>query len=52
VKKGDGQVHLRNNDINIDTSRKKTINRNSNIVWRLENKGTKEKHDDISLNVK
>jgi hypothetical protein len=23
VKKGDGQVHLRNNDINIDTSRKK-----------------------------
>jgi hypothetical protein len=40
VKKGKGQVHLTNNDINIAMSRRKTINRNSKIVWETDKKKT------------
>ena len=48
LKKGDGQVHLRNNDINIAMNRKKKpINRNSNFVWETDQK----RNDDISVNV-
>jgi hypothetical protein len=48
VKKGDGQVHLRNNDINIAMNRK----RQSTGIPTTFGKRTKKKHDDISLNVK
>ena len=48
MKKGDGQVHLRNNDINITMIRKK---KQSTGIPTSLGKRTK-KHDDISLNVK
>ena len=47
VKKGDGQVHLRNNDINIAVNRQK---QSTGIPTSFGKR--KKKHDDISLNVK
>jgi hypothetical protein len=48
LKKGDGEVHLRNNHINIAMIRTKQ----STGIPTSFGKRTKKKHDDISLNVK